>query len=229
MAAGFVRQNATGTSTSYTITAAANGNTLVLYVAAFRSPSARTVSSLSCTNVAWTKLAGATNGTIDGEIWFGTVSGGNSGTTITITMSGSGSTLAVTAIEFSGVLTSGTINDGSGVTNTGTSTSPTTGAFSCTASGELLLSCESHANGTAPSVKPGGVWTDGTFANNSTTDGVQPEYDLISVAGAASASWTITSAAWVTCIGALKVPLPPGTWAPSYPDKIYDKVGVVPY
>lgn len=223
----FVRQNATGTASPYTITAAAAGNVLIFYFADFRSAAARTISSLSCTNVTWTKLGSTTNGSVDTEIWFGVVAGGSSGTSITVTMSGSGSTQVMTAIEFSGVLVAGTIHDGAGVTNTGTSTSPSIGSFSCSTGGELAVCCAGYANGTAPTGLPGGIWTNGTFANNSTTVGVQPQYALRSPQGSVSASWTITSAAWVTVVGALfQVPL---NWLPSHPDRIFDKVSVVPY
>lgn len=225
-----VRQNAVGTATPYTITAAASGNTLVLFVSSQRSPAARTVSSIATTNVTWTKLAGVANGVIDGEIWYGTVAGGSSGTSITLTMSGTGATLALMALEFSGVLVSGTIKDGSGVTNTGTSVTASTGAYSTAASGEVVLSCAAYADGTAPSANPGGIWSNATFANNSTVCAVQGAYNFWGPQGAVSASWTITSAAWATCVGALKAALPPPTtWHPEIQRPRFDKVGVAPY
>jgi hypothetical protein len=193
------------TTTTATISAATSGNTLVLRIVALRSPSARTVSSLSCTNVTWTKLCGTTNGTIDVEIWYGVVAGGSSGTSITITMSATGATICGSVDEISGTVVTGTINDGTGVTNTGTSTSPTTGAFSASLANDFLIALEGHANGTTPSATPGGSWTDSTFSNNSTTVGCRGAYQLHGTTGSKSASWTIGNLAWVTCIGAIKV------------------------
>jgi hypothetical protein len=193
------------TTTTATISAASSGNLLILRIAAFRSPNARTVSSLSCTNVTWTKLCGTTNGTMDVEIWYGVVAGGSSGTSITITMSGTGATICGSVDEISGTVVTGTINDGTGVTNTGSSTSPSTGAFSAALANDFLIALEGHANGTTPSATPGGSWTDSTFSNNSTTVGCRGAYQLHGTVGSKSASWTIGNVAWVTCIGAIKV------------------------
>ncbi len=201
----FVRDNGAFSGTSATITAAASGNTLVLFFVNQRNGAARTISSISTTNVTWVKLAGLQSGTCDVEIWYGTVAGGTSGTAVTLTMSGTGANGAGNILEFSGVLTSGTINDGTGVTNNNTSTSPTTGGFTANEGNDLLLACEGHLNGTTPSATPGGSWSNGTFANNSTTCGVRGAYQAIGTAGSKSASWTIGNVAWVTCIGALKV------------------------
>jgi len=228
MAYSFVRENAAGTASPYTITGAASGNTLILAIAAFRSPAARTVSSLATTNVTWTLIGGTTNGTMDAELWLGIVAGGTSGTSITVTMSGTGATLVMRAYEFSGGLLTGTIKDGTAVTSTGTSTAPAIGSYTPAATSELRVSVAGWANGTTPSGVPAGVWTPGTFTANSTTVGVQFLYDVIGDAAADTATWTITSAAWVTVTCALKVPLPPGSWAPEYPDILLDRVEVVP-
>jgi len=201
----FVRQSATFTTTSATITAGASGNTLVLIIASQRSPSARTVSSLSCTNVTWANLAAAASGVMDAEIWYGTIAGGSSGTTVTITMSGASSNIAGSVSEFSGILTSGTINDGTAQTKTATGTAVTTTAYSAALANDLVIAIEAHATGTGPTVQPGGSYANLTFNANSTTCGVQGNYILHGVAGAQSATWTIGSALWVSCIGALKV------------------------
>ena len=230
MAYSFVRENAAGTASPYTITGAANGNILVLGFADFRSPAARTISSLSTTNVTWSKLGGTTNGTMDAEIWLGVVSGGTSGTSITVTMSGTGATLVMRAYEFGTPVGTGTpAADGTFTTNTGTSVTPALGTFTPTESSNLKVGVAGWANGTTPSASPGGVWTAGTFTANSTVVGVQFIYDLIGSASSDSGSWTITSAAWVTVSGAITVPLPPGTWKSEYPDQIFDRVGVVSY
>jgi hypothetical protein len=198
-----VRQSAAFTTATPTITAGAAGNTLVLF-AALTASGSRTISTVACTNVTWTKLAGALNSTtFDVEIWFGTIAGGSSGTTVTITPSGGTPTYSGSVCEFSGVLTAGTKNDGAGVTNSGTSVTPATGAFTEAIANDLMLSCAGYKNGTAPTAQPGGKWLNLTFSANSTTQGVQGNYILGGAPVAQSASWTITSAAWVTCIGGL--------------------------
>ena len=224
---GFVLQSATGTSaTTLTITAAANGNTLIFFIAASATAS-RTVSSLTCTNVTWSKLVGTLNGTtFDCEIWMGKVSGGSSGTSITIAMSGGAPTVACTALEFSGTVS---IKDGTGTTNTGSSTSPSTGAYSTGESLELVLSCAGYLNGTAPTGLPGGIWTAATFAKNSTTCGVQPCYALNGPRGSVSASFTITSANWVTCVVAVKAPILPDKYHPLPNQPLFDIKDNVPY
>src|SRR5512143_2821860 len=176
MAIAFVRQ-APGTNT-VTITAASAGNVLICCVASYRSPAARTVSAIATTNVTWSKIGNQGGGTTDAEIWLGVVAGGSSGTTVTLTMSGAGSTVASSVSEFSGVQVSGTIEDGTETLNTGSGTSPSTGNYTPAWNGDLLITCEAHADGTAPTAQPGGIWSNLTFANNSTTCGVQANYAL---------------------------------------------------
>jgi hypothetical protein len=120
-------------------------------------------------------------------------------------MSGSNPNVAGRFVEFSGVLTSGTIPDGTAVTNTGSSTSPTTSAYSTTLVYDLVLTGVGYHSDTAPTSLPGGSWANVTWANNSTICGVQAEYILKGTVGAQSASWTISDLPWVTCLGALKL------------------------
>jgi hypothetical protein len=68
-----------------TITAASSGNRLVLGVFLLR----HTLSSVSCTNVTWTSIASKDQGDLHIYIYVGVVSGGSSGTTVTINTSGS--------------------------------------------------------------------------------------------------------------------------------------------
>lgn len=202
MAIAFVTQ-AVGTTT-VTITAASAGNVLICCVSSFRSPAARTVSSIATTNVTWTKVGNQAGGTTDGEIWLGVVAGGSSGTTVTLTMSGTGATVASNVSEYSGVQVTGTIEDGTETLNTGSSASPSTGNYTPGNNGDILITCEAHADGTVPSVQPGGIWSNLTFANNSTVCGVQGNYALNEGTSTASASWTINNVAWRTVIAGLK-------------------------
>lgn len=199
--AGFVQQTAF-TGLTPTIPAAFNGNMLIMFVVAQRSPSARTVSSVATTNVTWTRgpTADGTNGHIAGSLWLGTVGGGDSGTTVTLTMSGSGSTVAGLIVEFNGVPVSP--KDGNGANATGTSTTPATGSFTPGLFNDLVVAMVAYESGTAPSVQPGGAWNNLTFSNNSTTCGVQANWLVTASKAAQSASWTIgaTGDAWVATI-----------------------------
>lgn len=204
----FVRQS-TGTSTSVTLgAAAASGNFLIAFISAFRGAGVRTVSSIATTNTTWTKLAGTTNGGLSVEIWKGVVAGGSSGTAVTITMSGASSTLAVNISEFTGVTAT---LDGTAATNTGSSTAPTTGALTTASTFDLILACGGYANGTAPTALPGGNYENLVFVGNGSANGVQANYisgdypPTTATLGAQSASWTITSAVWVSCIVALQL------------------------
>lgn len=85
-------QSAAGTSSNsntraVTIAAAASGNRLIVVTA---MESTHAVSSIACTNVTFTKLAGTSIGVAPViEIWVGVVAGGSSGTTVTVTFAGS--------------------------------------------------------------------------------------------------------------------------------------------
>ena len=202
MAISLIRQSGAVSGTILTITGAANGNVLILFFASFGT-SMNAISTISCTNVTWSSLGGALNGTsLDYEIWKGVVSGGTSGTTVTITQTGSGSFFNVSNIaEFSGV---STVNDTTGVTKTGTSTSPSLNTYSTSTAGDLLLCGVGYHNGTVPSVLPGGSWNNLTFVNNGAQTGNQGEYNLNGASGSQTATWTISNVAWVTVVAALK-------------------------
>lgn len=84
-------QTANGTSSSsstraVTIAAAPTTSTLIVVTA---MESTHAVSSIACTNVTFTKLAGTSVGVAPVvEIWKGVVAGGSSGTTVTVTFAG---------------------------------------------------------------------------------------------------------------------------------------------
>lgn len=216
MSAALVKENAASTSTSVTITAAASGNVLVLFTSSTRGAGARTVSSVSCTNVTWGRLTQVTVGSQNTEIWQGVVSGGSSGTTITITMSGTGATLISRVYEFSGVDTA--INqDGVPSAGNGTGTSVSTNTLTTTVADSLVVACEAHLSGTAPTVSPSSPWTAGAFGANSTVIGLQAAYIAGSVpTGGYTATWTLSaSVAWQEGIGAYQAAAVSGGGSPS--------------
>ena len=195
------------TNNSFTITAAPYGNTMLVMALIYRSP-AGGVTSVSCTNTTgWAKVAGITFGTYYTlELWAGYCTG-TSGT-ILLLSTATAAMMAASYTEWSGVLNpAGTTGSDGSATKSGTSTTPTTNTYSSTVANDLLVCCEGHLNSTAPTGKPGGIWTDLTGGSWSGVDFLMGEYAVPRPAGAASASWTITSAAWATIIaGFLKGP-----------------------
>jgi len=207
MASAYVQNNGNGTSTSLSgFPAGANGNTFVIFHSSFRSAGARTISSVACTNVTWTNLGVLSSGGLTVEIWAGRISGGSSGTTITLTMSGTGATLITDIHEFSG-LTSPTTTDGTFATNSGTGTSLTTSAWSASFADDLKLNVAGWADGNAPSTTPSG-WSSGTFRNSGTSNSVLASWKVgTQTTGSESAPMSIPgSVAWKTIIGGLRTP-----------------------
>ncbi len=219
MAVAFVRHSRTagGTGTtsplSVTITGAASGNVLIAIISSNRgSSAARTVSGITTTNTTWTQIGTLANGSAAVYIWQGLVAGGTSGTAVSISFSGTVASGCVADIcEFSGVLVTGTIAGATAVTNSGTSTSPTTGNFTPLQADSLVVAALSYENSTAPSASPGAPWvTGGAVGFNSTgtsSDGVAGVHQApIASISTTSASWTIgaTGDVWSTAIVELR-------------------------
>ena len=144
-----------GTSAlSVTIPAANSGNVLIAVVAIVALHSiAYVVSGLTCTNVVWTYVT-RTAGLLDLEIWYGIVSGGNSGTTVSFSLSGATSHTAANITEWSGVLISSPVDNSNKTSGSGTT--PTVPTMSTNFGNDLVIVVESHANSTAPSATPNG-------------------------------------------------------------------------
>ncbi|MEO7098770.1 MAG: MBG domain-containing protein [Luteolibacter sp.] len=145
-------QSATGntgsnTASSFTVTMGAtpvSGNTMIAVIST-RGTSAGQVTSISQTGATWTRAAQATNtnGTTT-EIWYAP---GVSAASSTITINQASVRSAAVVMEYSGILTSGTL-DRTG-SSTGNSTSPVTGTTSITS-------------------QPNEVWIGGIGFNSST-------------------------------------------------------------
>src|SRR5581483_1759612 len=145
-------------STTVTMTAVTVNNTIICAITAVRSAGARTVSSVTLTNTTgWAKWVGGTNATpgIDTEIWGGYVTASGA-TALTITMSGTGSTVVSNCSEWSGIYIP-TPADGTGAVNSGTSGSPGNGAYTSTAANALVITALGYtANASAPTAQPSG-------------------------------------------------------------------------
>lgn len=72
-------------ATTLTVAAAAAGHSFIL----FTNSTTGQISAVSCTNVTWTAIKQANDGTGFMAVWVGVVAGGSSGTTITMTKPGS--------------------------------------------------------------------------------------------------------------------------------------------
>lgn len=91
-------QTSSSTTLSVTIPAAASGHTLIACVSGIGTVD---VSSIASTNTTWTRLHQSTAGVSPkAEIWKGVVSGGSSGTTVTITFTGTNDDRAAVISEW---------------------------------------------------------------------------------------------------------------------------------
>jgi hypothetical protein len=117
-----------------TVSAPANGNTLVAVIST-RGISSNRVSSISQTGATWTKASEAVNASGETtEIWYApNISG--AGTTVTINLAASLFASAVVA-EYTGILSASPVDKTA--TDTGTSTTPDTGTTATTTQGAEL-------------------------------------------------------------------------------------------
>lgn len=149
------------TSTPVTITAAPDGALIVLLVTS--SLTTWNSTNVASANTTWTKRRNTAVGA-KAEIWEGRVSGGATGTTITVTHASVGGTATLTALEYSGA--SGATYDASlGGTSNATSTSPSSTAVTPIVGIEGLILVSGRKGGTRNS--SAGGFTDITTTNGS--------------------------------------------------------------
>lgn len=180
-----------GTTITCTLSqAAVPGDTLIAYVS---YNNVLTVSSISGGGVTWA-LTGASNtqANADDEIWHGLNSSG-SGTTITITMSGTITvgTARATVVEFSSV---GAL-DITGTTNNGVTSAITTATITPTSSLNEVIVASYKGNGFVSGP------TNSFIALNTLNTSFQPAYILAaSTSGSYSTSWTASTGGWNSLI-----------------------------
>lgn len=198
MAFSVVNQSRNNTNTltssiSITIPAAASGNTLIVFVNYHNASFARSVSSVSCTNTSFSSLgstsgAGLNSGT---DIWFGPVSGGSSGTTVTVNFSGTAIAEAC-VVECSGIVTSSAA-DGSATDNHQASgTTPySTGTYTNTnANDVILLALGCVGTSTTTPSTPSGYTALNSQSDTADNGCIFPFYQVVSSTGSQSASFT---------------------------------------
>lgn len=241
--ATFIRQavgNGTSSPLSVTITAAANQHYLTVCVMSRSSnPSNRTVSSISCTNTTFALITGASGSTgrFGCEIWLGKVSGGVSGTSVSITMSGTVSDICANVAEWSDVLVAATVGGSfdstTGNSGTATNNSPSVSTGISPQSSDLLIACVGYASATAPT-QDGSSFTFRalTFTSNSTNGiGLQADYNPQNFnIGIVSEGWTLASSvAWIGVIAGVLSSYMLDKWFVESECPIFDRKAVVAY
>ena len=131
------------------LTAASSGHVVIL---SFVAPTAAAISSLALTNVTWTSITTqASNTNYTNLLYYGIVSGGSSGTTLTATWTGgtAGQPILVQFAEFSGVNTSSvldvTASNAQAVQGPSTSATCTSSSITTTAASDLVIAQMSDA------------------------------------------------------------------------------------
>jgi hypothetical protein len=196
--------NLTGVPVTITPTA---GNILIACINLQSTSTARTVSSISQTNVTWTLLKRTVNGLTDCEVWKGVV-GASPGASATVNTSGTFTDMSVNVSQFSGV--TGTSDFTAGGT-TGSSVTPSTGAYTTITANDLVIVAVAFASNAFPSAHPAG-FTALTRENISTCT-LEASYQLTQAAGLkAAATWTITSSIWATAVIGLQGSAPTANW-----------------
>ena len=153
------------------------------------------------------------------EIWYGPNSSG-SGTTVTVTYTNTSGTRQVDVSEWSDIATSSPL-DGSGGTNSGSSTNPATSSYSTSNADDLVIGTVKRDTG------GGHTWDAGptnSFTDLDTTDDKRfhAAYRIVSATGCYSTDWTFNkSSTWDTAIIAFKKAAgggPAPTQPPDLPD-----------
>jgi hypothetical protein len=173
-----------------TVSAPANGNLCVLTSRA--GAAANAITSITQTNVTWTKAIDETASTLYAGIWKGIVSGGAGGTTLTINSGGAG--VRVDFTEWSGFAVS-IPTDATG-TNTNTSSTTSTGTISPTAGfPELIIATGNITTGLSSGP------TGGFTALSTSNVQHQSAYLVVSsTSGTYSTSWTGSGSGQWDCV-----------------------------
>lgn len=207
-AIAFVRQttcsSTSGTSLACTITAAASGNYLFLSLSS--AGTATGISSVASTNTTWSKVTsvGLNNAANHGvDMWYGAVSGGSSGTTVTATAVTGVNHMAANISEFSGIASSNP-QDGPPATNQGNGAVQTLGAFSANTNTDLVIAVEAQTGGTAATA-PITPWNALTVRASGTTVVITPVYQIVSSTGSITATWAGAAVDWGTIVASFGV------------------------
>ena len=130
------------------------------------------------------------------SIW-GVAAGDNSTLTITVTNIGGNKYTSVGAAEFSGV---DTVTAAQTNSNSGTSTTPTTGSVTSVGDGALYVAALAHDNGTV-SITPDGGFTEIYENESASNEPISVIFKIQTSAGALNPGWTFgSSVGWPACV-----------------------------
>ncbi len=207
-AIGFLQQAAGGGSnvSSYTITLTstpATGDALVLSHSG-DIQGASDISSVTGGGVTWAfaSKAGAAQNR-DHEIWYGCNASGSGTTTITVTLGanlGVGNGASGNVSEWSGIAASSCLDQTA--SNSGNSTSPTTGMTPATSQANELLIGGMHSDDAAASA-PSNGFSALTFVGTA-VGGTYSGYRVVSSIGTYSTGWTTTANRWAANIATFR-------------------------
>ncbi len=215
---GPYRNTSTSSSISVTTTSTpTSGNVLIAVIGTSRttSGSVRTVSSISETNVAWSKQASESYSTatpeVDVEIWLGVVSASAS-TTVTINLSGSPNGAVADICEYSGIATSSYLDQTAVNTNSGTATDTGTIAATTQAT-ELWIGGITVGAANSQTVPTNSF----TLRDGATGTSISVAYleKFVSSTGTANSGTTVSSNRWVGCIATFKAAGPAVVLSPT--------------
>lgn len=174
------------------------GNTLVLFLGSQVGDKAIVINSISQTGVTW-QQAVRSNTNKGSMIWYGVV-GASPSASLTATLSGTPvSTMRGGVSEWSGLLSVGTLN--STASNSGSSTTPTTGTITPTANQQALIIATGSSTGNSSAPTNG-------FTALTTQDASFPGSYLVvaNTSGTYNTAWTASSGNWETEIATFLAP-----------------------
>lgn len=204
----------TGTTIPVTVAAPTSGNFVL--AGAGLGGGAFTVSSETQTNVAWNAAADITkNVSRDLELWSG-IANASAGTTATTNLSATGNAnSSVNASEWSGVATSGALDQTASAS--GTTSAPTITITPTAGLNQLIVVACKTAN--QVETAPAG-WT--ALTDNGTGNSPFLAYQVVaSTSGSYTATWPTSASAWVAVAACYKAPAAGATsWGPDLSDQL---------
>lgn len=197
---------ASGISTTLSLTISSTSATTHCLLLMATADNGQTISTVATTNVTWARMKAVTaafgNGTGDAEIWKGTITGAT-GTAVLITASSAAFDIQGSVAE---MVTSGCTEDATAaVSNTGTSTSPSTAAYTNTTANDLMWACAtSHGSIGDFTGFPAGYTALATQEGNVYSHNCA--YKVVSSATAQSSTWTtLVSDVWATLFNGIVI------------------------
>lgn len=144
------------------------------------------------------------------EIWYGVVSGGSSGTSVTVTY-GTGALTDATISEWSGLDASPV--DGTCTANGGTSANPTTGNYTSANAADVLIAWVGGQAATTPTTPTNSFnqIAAGSGGSGGNTHYGAASYRIVSSTGTYSTGWTVASTTWRSLLIGFKAAGSPST------------------